>query len=101
MQIRPLNNQAMHSSRQTSRVNSQSFNFIQRFVFAVLRVKMRRRVVVVIHINQYAKKLADARHFPSKKSNLRHLLQPANPERQFPAKRSKSSHQRRAATKFP
>src|ERR1700752_1471914 len=52
----------MSAARQTTTRHIQSINLVNRLMFGIFSVKMRRHVVVIVHINDNSKKFAYAWH---------------------------------------
>ncbi len=52
----------MRTARQVTPQSIQRVDSIGCLKLTVLRVEMRRQVIVVVHIDNYAKKLTDTRH---------------------------------------
>jgi len=59
---RPFYNQPQHPGRKMTSDNHQRLYIYHGFVFAILRVKMRRRVLVEEHFDADAEEAADLRH---------------------------------------
>jgi hypothetical protein len=73
MKVRPFENKVMGPSRHTSRKNAERFDLVNRFVAAVKRVKMWRRVFTEIKVDSNSKELTNAGHNRSSEYVLQQL----------------------------
>ena len=62
MNVGPFDNQVMGPAGQATFIDAHRLYLITRFVASIFGVKVRWPMIIVIHIDCYAKKLTDTRH---------------------------------------